>query len=158
MRLPPAATGLAQSLRSRRSGVSIRRRKRPVSGVAPHEERPASSRYSVSRHSSAHPCNATMLLSVRSSEFIWSIIIHLAKKSPLLRQNSACSIWVGYTHTVGGCPKKMILGSGRLECSMRDRQVQKRRPNKVKLMNRVDFNSTRQFFEFPVLKAFLTSL
>jgi hypothetical protein len=66
---------------------SICRTKRPVSGVAPHEERPASSPYSVTWHSSAHLCNAAMLQSVRSNEFIWRRIIHLAKKSPLLRQN-----------------------------------------------------------------------
>jgi hypothetical protein len=88
--LPPAPTGLAQS---RRSGHTYRR-KRPVSGVAAHGVRRASSQYSSTRHSSAHLCNAAILLSVRNSGFIWRRVIHLAnQKWPLLRLSSIGSLY-----------------------------------------------------------------
>jgi hypothetical protein len=90
---PPEATGLAQSRRFRHSGSpSV-----GGSGTGYDELLRGANRLSIAAQTS------TMLLSVRISEFIWRSKFPLAiRKSPLLRQNSAYSLWVGSTQTMGG--------------------------------------------------------
>jgi hypothetical protein len=90
---PPEATGLAQFRRFRRNeSPSV-----GGSGTGYDELLRGANRLSTAAQTSA------MLLYVRISEFIWRSIVPLAiRKLPLLRQNSAYSLWVGSTQTMGG--------------------------------------------------------